>query len=63
MHDGRLETLEAVVEHYNSGIPNSDTLDPNLAKHPQSGLNLGVEDQAALVDFLKTLTDPKFQLN
>lgn len=63
MHDGRLETLEAVVEHYNSGILNSDTLDPNLAKHPKSGLNLGVEDQAALVDFLKTLTDPKFQLN
>ncbi len=57
MHDGRFATLEEVVSHYNSPIKRSETLDPNLAKHPQ-GLGLTTEDQSALVAFLKTLSDP-----
>jgi cytochrome c peroxidase len=57
MHDGRFSTLEEVVEHYSSGIDRSETLDPNLAKHPATGLNLSVEDKSALVAFLKTLTE------
>src|SRR6185503_4060352 len=40
MHDGRFATLEEVVEHYNGKLHRSRTLDPNLAKHPESGLNL-----------------------
>jgi len=59
MHDGRFATLEEVVEHYSSGIARSPTLDPNLAKHPKSGLNLTTEDKAALVAFLRTLTEEK----
>lgn len=50
-------TLEEVIGHYNSPIPLSETLDPNLAKHP-AGLGQSKGDQAALVAFLKTLTDP-----
>jgi len=61
MHDGRFNTLEEVVAHYNSGVKRTKNLDPNLAKHPQSGLGLSAEDQAALVAFLKTLSDPQFQ--
>jgi cytochrome c peroxidase len=60
MHDGRLATLEQVVDHYNSGVHRSPTLDPNLAKHPDSGLGLDAEDKAALVAFLRTLTDEQF---
>ncbi len=60
MHDGRFETLEEVVAHYNGPLSRSDTLDPNLAKHPASGLQLSAEDQRALVAFLKTLTDDAF---
>jgi cytochrome c peroxidase len=60
MHDGRFATLEEVVEHYSSGVKRDATLDPNLAKHPGSGLHLSAEDKHALVAFLKTLTDPKF---
>ena len=60
MHDGRFATLTEVVEHYNSGVVRSRTLDPNLAKHPQGGLGLSEADKAALVAFLKTLTDEKF---
>ena len=59
MHDGRFATLEEVVEHYSTGIHRSPTLDPNLAKHPGAGLNLAAADKAALVAFLKTLTDEK----
>ncbi|MGH7971993.1 MAG: MbnP family protein, partial [Limisphaerales bacterium] len=60
MHDGRFQTLEQVIEHYSSGVKPSATLDPNLAKHPQGGLNLSQSDKQALVAFLKTLTDERF---
>ncbi len=60
MHDGRFATLEEVVEHYNSGVERTETLDPNLAKHPSGGLGLSEEEKAALVAFLKTLTDSTF---
>ena len=60
MHDGRFETLEEVVEHYNSGVKRSKTLDANLAKHPVEGLGLNEQEKADLVAFLKTLTDQRF---
>ncbi len=60
MHDGRFATLGEVVEHYNGKLHRSRTLDPNLAKHPESGLGLSADDKAALVAFLKTLTDESF---
>lgn len=59
MHDGRFATLEEVVEHYNSGIQNHPTLSPALTD--QNGnpvqLNFTESEKAALVAFLKTLTD------
>jgi cytochrome c peroxidase len=61
MHDGRFTTLEEVIDHYDHGLKRSSTLDPNLAKHLRyNGLQLTLEDKAALVAFLKTLTDEKF---
>ena len=60
MHDGRFSTLEEVIEHYDHGVKHTDTLDPNLAKHPLTGINLSKEDKAALVAFLRTLTDERF---
>lgn len=58
MHDGRFKTLEQVVEHYSSSTKPSATLDPNIAKHPnQAGVNLTTAEKAALVAFLKTLSD------
>lgn len=59
MHDGRFSTLEQVVEHYSGGVRNHPTLSPQLRL--PNGLprqaNLSQEDKAALVAFLKTLTD------
>lgn len=60
MHDGRFQTLEDVIAHYNGPIAKTDTLDPNLAKHPAAGLQLSEADQRALIAFLKTLTDDAF---
>ena len=60
MHDGRFQTLEEVIEHYNEGIHRTSTLDPNLAKHPKGGIALSGKDQAALISFLKSLTDKKY---
>ena len=60
MHDGRFATLEEVVEHYSSGVQRSETLDPNLAKHPDAGLSLTAEEKRDLVAFLKTLADENF---
>ena len=59
MHDGRFATLEEVVEHYNSGIQNHPTLSPALtdANNNPIRLNFTPEEKAALVAFLKTLTD------
>ena len=60
MHDGRFATLEEVVAHYDHGVVRTATLDPNLAKHPNEGLQLSTDDQHALVAFLRTLTDARF---
>ncbi|MEY4934256.1 MAG: hypothetical protein RIS64_615 [Bacteroidota bacterium] len=59
MHDGRFKTLEEVVEHYNSGIKNHPTLSNALkdANGNPVRMNLTVAQKAALVAFLKTLTD------
>ncbi|MBC7369639.1 MAG: cytochrome C peroxidase [Undibacterium sp.] len=61
MHDGRLGTLEEVVAHYDHGVSRTATLDPNLAKHPDAGLQLTMEEQRSLVAFLRTLTDTKLE--
>jgi len=60
MHDGRFSTLEQVMDHYSEGVQRTDTLDPNLAKHPVGGLHLTAEDKRSLIAFLKTLTDIRF---
>jgi cytochrome c peroxidase len=61
MHDGRFTTLEEVLDHYSEGVRRTDTLDPNLAKHPDGGLHLTAEEKRAVIAFLKTLTDRAFQ--
>lgn len=60
MHDGRFSSLEEVVDHYASGVKDGPSLDKNL--RGPDGLprlrNITPDDKAALVAFLKTLSDP-----
>jgi cytochrome c peroxidase len=60
MHDGRLFTLEAVMDHYNSGIVNSATLDPILNKNGSLGIPLTATEKLKIIAFLKTLTDTQY---
>ncbi len=67
MHDGRFQTLEEVVEHYNSGVMDHPNLgDPlkewnnNVGGLKPKRMNLTQQNKADLVAFLETLTDNYF---
>ena len=62
MHDGRFNTLEEVLDHYNEHVQSSPTLDANLAVpfNNYGGLLLSEKDKADIIAFLKTLTDMDF---
>ena len=64
MHDGRFQTLEEVIDHYDLHIKQSSTLDPALLQVVDNGgLQLTDQDKVDLVNFLKTLTDQTFLNN
>ena len=64
MHDGRFSTLEEVIDHYNTGVQNSPTVDFLMQYNLQpGGLRLTTQDKQDLVAFLKTLTDMEFLSN
>jgi len=58
MHDGRFNTLEQVIEHYNSGIQTSNTTNAALLSTQSTGLMLTEQDKSDLIAFLNTFTDP-----
>ncbi|WP_166461186.1 cytochrome-c peroxidase [Flavicella sediminum] len=60
MHDGRLADLDAVFEHYNSGVVEMATLDPTLKNGEVLGIPLSETDKTELKYFLKSLTDETF---
>jgi len=60
MHDGRFQTLEEVIDHYNTGIQESATTDITLLNTIGTGLLLTTQDKEDLINFLKTLTDDVF---
>ncbi|MFM2201133.1 MAG: hypothetical protein RL040_333, partial [Bacteroidota bacterium] len=62
MHDGRFQTLNEVVAHYNTGGLISTTSDPFM-EAAGGGLHLSELNQLALIAFLKTLTDTSFLNN
>lgn len=63
MHDGRFQTLEEVVDHYNSHIDSSSTVAIELENTRATGLMLDAQKKADLVAFLKTLTDEAYLTN
>jgi len=70
MHDGRFATLEEVVEFYATGVVANPNLPPPLLAPPAPGqpptprrLNLTAAQKAALVAFMRTLTDTNLVTN
>lgn len=64
MHDGRFQTLEQVLDHYNEHVQTaSPGIDPNmLLSNTPGGSKLGLTplEKAKLIAFLHTLTDSTF---
>lgn len=58
MHDGRFETIDEVIEHYNSGGKPAPNKDPLIFP-----LNLTTFEKRALKAFLSTLSDSTFMNN
>ncbi|WP_170377968.1 cytochrome-c peroxidase [Ruegeria atlantica] len=71
MHDGRFDTLEDVMDHYNDGIVVSDTLSPLILEADNApeagqetvGLRMTPDEIQAIIAFLHTLTDEAFLTN
>ncbi len=55
MHDGRFETLEEVMDHYNSGGHRQANTDPLIQP-----LGLTEKQKQQVIAFVKTLTDTAF---
>jgi cytochrome c peroxidase len=56
MHDGRFDTLDEVLDHYEHGIQASPTLDPLL----RNGIRFAPGEREALRAFLNSLSDDAF---
>lgn len=67
MHDGRFNTLEEVIEHYDTGFVFSQTLNANLKKHTLNGKPVPRKwttgDKEDLIYFLEQLRDERFLTN
>lgn len=64
MHDGRFATLDAVIEHYNSGIQAHPNLHKNLQVNGSpKRMRFTASQKEALKVFLNTLTDEKLLAN
>ena len=55
MHDGRFQTLEEVVDHYNSNVQNSSTVNPALLGTTSTGLMLDALEKQDLINFFLDL--------
>lgn len=63
MHDGRFQTLDEVLDFYNSALVRSPTVSPLMHHLNQGGVHLSPQDKLSLKAFLLSLTDSSFIVN
>jgi cytochrome c peroxidase len=63
MHDGRFISIDEVLEHYNSKVKISSTLDPLLQENGNIGIPLDNDKKRKIKAFLNTLNDRSFLLD
>jgi len=63
MHDGRLYSLEAVLNFYTDNVENQPNLDPLLKQNGHIGIPMTSQDKQYIIAFLKTLSDQSFITN
>lgn len=59
MHSGKVSSLQQVLNHYQSGIVHSSTLDPQL----ENGIPMTDDEKAKIILFLESLSDESFIKN
>lgn len=61
MHDGRFQTLEAVLDFYDNGMEDNGNVEPSLKRQDGTfGISLSTYEKESIIAFLKTLTDNEF---
>lgn len=60
MHDGRLLTLDAVLDHYSSQVQITPNLDPLFEQNSTPGISLTAAEKTRIISFLNTLNDKSF---
>jgi cytochrome c peroxidase len=60
MHDGRLLTLEAVLDHYNGHVQSTENLDPLFMQNANIGIPITSDERIKILAFLHTLNDRSF---
>jgi cytochrome c peroxidase len=60
MHDGRFRTLEAVLDHYSTGVVDSPTLDTTLRQSGGLGIPISDQERRQILAFLDALNDEPF---
>jgi cytochrome c peroxidase len=60
MHDGRLLSLEAVLDHYTSQVQYTANLDPLFLQGGNPGISLTSGERQKIIAFLNTLNDRSF---
>jgi cytochrome c peroxidase len=60
MHDGRFQTIDAVIDHYSEGLTDSPTIDPLMKAVDQGGVQLSPQEKEQLKAFLMSLNDTAF---
>lgn len=60
MHHARFRSLDEVLDHYDSGVVYSETLDTTFINEGRLGIELSEDEKKAIVAFLHTLTDRTF---
>lgn len=63
MHDGRFATLEEVLDYYSEQVNDTPFTDNFMQFAFQGGVQLTEDEKAAIIAFLKTLTDETFEDN
>lgn len=63
MHDGRLLTLEGVLDHYTSQVQDSPNLANELKANGALGIPLTADERSKILVFLQTLNDKSFLFN
>lgn len=61
MHNGVFSTLEEVIDFYNKGGDNGLSYTVDNQTLPTEKLNLSQQEKTALIKFMNTLTDKKYQ--